>query len=103
MHVNSILLAAVIVAIPLTLATLWFIANSRRWRTYRVAIDVSRAEGERPPPVPEPEADEEAEDEEDEVVTAFPVEGEPSGPFLRGPGGLRGWVLRHLYPYYRRR
>ena len=90
MHVNSLLFASVVIALPLTLITLILVMKVHRWRTYRVSVDVSRPEGERPAEEPPEEADE------------F-TESEPTKPFIRGPGGLRGRIIRNLYPYYRRR
>jgi hypothetical protein len=90
MHVSSLLIAAFLVALPLTLLTLAVMMAGYDWRTYRVAIDVGRSEGER-------SARRTVKDVED-IEDAD----EPSRPVVRGPGGLRGWFRRRLYTYYRR-
>lgn len=89
MHVSSLLIAAFLVALPLTLLTLAVMMAGYEWRTYRVAVDVGRSESERS--ARPPAEDVEGIDEE-----------EPSRPVVRGPGGLRGWFRRRLYTYYRR-
>jgi len=89
MHISSLLIAAFLVALPLTLLTLAVMMAGYDWRTYRVAIDVGRSESERS--ARRAAADVEGIDE-----------AEPSRPVVRGPGGLRGWFRRRLYTYYRR-
>lgn len=89
MHVSPFLFASFVIALPLTLLVLVAVMRLHHWRTYRVSIDVGRSGEERTRAV--------AADVDD--VT----EDEPSETVVRGPGGVRGWLLRNLYTYYRRR
>lgn len=91
MYVSPLLLAAFVIATPLTLLTVSFMLGGFDWQTYRVSIDVARPESERP-----------AADEASELAIT-PTDAEASAPHIRGPGGVRGWLRRHLYTYYRRR
>jgi hypothetical protein len=90
MHVNSLLFASVVVTLPLTLITLYLLVTGHEWRTYRVSIDVTRPATTR-------------DDDGTSDLTVTPTDAEPSTPYVRGPGGVRGWVRRRLYTYYRRR
>jgi hypothetical protein len=90
MQINSVLLASIGIALPLTLITLVYMLGGYHWRTYRLSIDVGRSESERA--AARAAADEAAEESHDPE----------NPPHLRGPGGLRGRIRRGLYTFYRR-
>ncbi|MEF8773598.1 MAG: hypothetical protein V5A23_02275 [Halobacteriales archaeon] len=77
--------------IPLAAFALWAMRSVRAWRTHRLTVDVARKKAEK-------------------VASGYPEEGRtreqktagrPSKP-VRRVEGLRGWLLRQVYPFYRK-
>ncbi|MFQ3293448.1 MAG: hypothetical protein ACI9PP_000074 [Halobacteriales archaeon] len=94
MHVNTLLYASVALALPITLITLSLLYTRYDWRSYRVGVDVGRGGSA--------EGTESGDDGDLSELTITPTETESSEGPRPGAGGVRGWLRRNLYTYYRR-